>query len=360
MVNVGYLFKYGVTAKLAVVIPTYNRPEMLMRSVLSALNQSYSNITVQIYDNSEGSETEIYLARLLRSDKRVSYFRHKINIGSIQNFQFGLSRVEADYFCLISDDDFFAPNFFAEAIESLHESGADFVCCQTIAMNEFFEVIDGADTVDYERVYQPGEAIDAMVSGGVPYKWSGIVFKSKIKNEIKINPLAGPYADSGFVLHVAARFKCVTKKFIGAVYMVHQDTASTSTAIIQTDWRQWWEEMISDIERDYLVKSEIRDAIRGKIYPNFLSIGMNQFKSAIAASDYSKAMQVLEGLNNFGYVLPSYLLRYILRAINSSKILRSLLEEFLKIRHHNKKMQIKNMSAQYDGLVKYAKEINKV
>lgn len=355
-----HLFNNGVTAKLEVIIPTYNRPEMLMRSVLSVLNQPYRNLIIQIYDNSEGSETEIQLAKLLRSDSRINYFRHKKNIGSIQNFQFGLSRVDADYFCLISDDDFFAPNFFSEAIATLQESGADFVCCQTIAMNEFFEVIDGADRLDYERVYQPGEAIDAMVSGGVPYKWSGIIFKSKIKNEIKINPLAGPYADSGFVLHATARFKCVTKRIIGAVYMVHHDTASTSNAIIKTEWRQWWEEMITDIEKDYLVKNEIRTAIRSKIYPNFLSIGLNQFKSAIAASDYSRAMQVLDGLYDFGYIFRSYLLRYILRVINKSKIIRILLEKILKRRHQSKKKQIKKMSVRYDSLIKYAKEINKL
>jgi glycosyltransferase involved in cell wall biosynthesis len=333
---------------------------MLMRAVLSALNQPYHNVIVQIYDNSEGNETEIYLTRLLQSDKRVKYLRHKKNIGSIQNFEFGLSCVDADYFCLISDDDFFAPNFFAEAIATLNDSNTDFVCCQTIAMNEFFEVINSADTMDNERVYQPGEAIDAMIGGGVPYKWSGIIFRNHIKNEIKINPLAGPYADSGFVLHVAARFKCVTKKIIGAIYIVHQNTASTSTAIIQPNWKQWWEEMISDIEGDQLAKIEIRGTIRNKIYPNFLSIGINQLKSAIVASDYSRGMQVLDGLNNFGYVLPSYLLRYILRAINGVTILKNLLQWCLKIRCQNRKMQIEKMSAQYADLVKYAKEMSKV
>ena len=104
LVNLGQLLNSSVTGKLSVVIPTYNRPEMLMRAVLSALNQSYRNVTVQIYDNSEGNETEIYLTGLLQSDKRVKYLRHKKNIGSIQNFEFGLSCVDADYFCLISDD----------------------------------------------------------------------------------------------------------------------------------------------------------------------------------------------------------------------------------------------------------------
>lgn len=354
------LLNSGLKGKLTIVIPTYNRPKMLMRAVLSALNQPYQNISVQIYDNSDGNEAEIYLSRLLQSETRVSYLRHKKNIGSIKNFEYGLNHIDSDYFCLISDDDFFAPNFFAEAIGTLQDSGADFVCCQTIAMNEFFEVISGADRIDCERVYEPGDAIDAMIGGGVPYKWSGIIFSGRIKNQIKINPLAGPYADSGFVLHVAARFKCVTKKIIGAIYMVHQNTSSTSTGIIQTNWRQWWEEMISDIERDYLVKSEIRSTIRRKIYPNFMLIGINQFKSAVAESDYYKAIQVLDGLNNFGYILPSHLLRCAVCAVNGSKILRSLIEKFLKIRRKKKEMQIKIMTNKYDTLVKYAKKINNI
>jgi glycosyltransferase involved in cell wall biosynthesis len=357
---VEHLLNTSETGKLTVVIPTYNRPEMSKRAILSALNQSYKNITVQVYDNSEGSETEIYLTRLLQSDKRVNYLRHKKNIGSIQNFEFGLCCVETDYFCLISDDDFFAPNFFAEAITTLHDNDADFVCCQTIAMNEYFEVINGADKVDVERVYQPGEAIDAMISGGVPYKWSGIIFRNQIKDQIKINPLAGPYADSGFVLHVAARFKCVTKKIIGAIYMVHQNTASTSTAIIQPYWRQWWEEMISDIEGDHLVKSEIRRSIRGKINPNFFTIGINQLKSAIIASDYAKAMQVLDGFNKFGYVIPSFLLRCILLTIDEVSFLRSLLRKYIKVKCQSKRIETEKMSAYYADLVNYVKEMSRI
>jgi len=346
--------------EITVVIPTYNRPDMVRRAVMSALNQSYQNIIVKIYDNSEGNETEVSLAELIESDSRVEYLRHEKNIGSIQNFEYGLSCVDTDYFCVISDDDLFTPNFFADAITALQESDADFVCCQTIAMNEFFAVIDGADKVDDERVYQPGEAMDLMVRGGVPYKWSGIIFTNQIKDQIKINPLAGPYADSGFVLHVAARFKCVTKKIIGAIYMVHQNTASASTAIIQPYWRQWWEEMIADIENDHFIKKEIRLTIRSKIYPDFLSIGMNQFKSSIVAFDYLKAVQVLDGLNKCGYVLPSILLGCILRAINRVGLLRNLLDRYLIARNQNKKIQIEKMTDRYAVLTKYAKEMSRV
>ena len=113
---------------------------------------------------------------------------------------------------------------------------------------------------------------------------------------------------------------------------MHKNTASASTEIIQPHWRQWWEEMISDIEGDHLVKSEIRRTIRSKIYPNFMSIGLNQLKSAMVASDQNKAMQIIDSLNNFGYVFSSQLLRFIFRIIGRVSFFRYLLDINLKIR----------------------------
>lgn len=343
---------------ITVVIPTYKRPDLIKRAVISAINQSYKNIIINIHDNSEDIETEKILQTILTNDKRVRYFRNKRNLGSIQNFSFGIEQVETDFFCIISDDDFFLPNFFEKAITTLVQTQADFICCQTIAINEKFQVISGADQLDTEGIYNPGEAIDGMIYGGVPCKWSGIIFKKAIKNQIKLNINAGPYADAGFVLHAAARFKCVTKKLLAAVYVTHQFTASATTSTLELCWRNWWEEMILDIECDEYVPLEVRRSIRKKMYPNFKIIAINQLKNAVSKSDPLRASKIISGLEDIGYRFTSKILKIIFLGIMASRLIKPLLEISIRNKNKENNFRINKLTNDYSEIVSIAKQVS--
>src|SRR5437867_8648007 len=55
------------------VIPTFRRPALLRRAVLSALAQSMRRVRVAVYDNASGDGTAAVLAELARADPRVQY-----------------------------------------------------------------------------------------------------------------------------------------------------------------------------------------------------------------------------------------------------------------------------------------------
>lgn len=86
-------------------IPTYNRAEMLRRSIESALHQDYSNIEVIISDNASTDSTENICQELRNKDNRVKYIKQSSNIGASANFADVLKRASGEYFMWLGDDD---------------------------------------------------------------------------------------------------------------------------------------------------------------------------------------------------------------------------------------------------------------
>lgn len=53
-----------MTAQITTVLPTYCRPALLRRAILSALGQKFSDIQVLVLDNASGDETEAVVREL--------------------------------------------------------------------------------------------------------------------------------------------------------------------------------------------------------------------------------------------------------------------------------------------------------
>ena len=103
---------------ITTVIPTYRRPQLLRRAVLSVLNQTYPHVLVCVYDNASGDDTENVVMDMMKKDARIRYYRHPENIGSYPNFNYGIRHVQTPFFSLLSDDDLLAPQFYEETMKA--------------------------------------------------------------------------------------------------------------------------------------------------------------------------------------------------------------------------------------------------
>jgi glycosyltransferase involved in cell wall biosynthesis len=95
-------------------IPTFNRIELLKRSIASVLKQTYSNIEIVVCDNSFDDNTKGLLEFL--TDPRVKYFKNEKNLGMVENWNECLKKASGEYFLLLSDDDL----LYEDTIEKLH------------------------------------------------------------------------------------------------------------------------------------------------------------------------------------------------------------------------------------------------
>lgn len=103
--------------KLSVCIPTYNRPDLVVKAVESVLNQNYSNFELLIHDNSDNCLTENKIKQF--SDNRIKYFHHPVNVGMIGNWNSLLNNANCKYIKFLNDDDQLLPVCLSRVVNAI-------------------------------------------------------------------------------------------------------------------------------------------------------------------------------------------------------------------------------------------------
>ncbi|WP_340104025.1 glycosyltransferase family 2 protein [Rhodohalobacter sp. 8-1] len=86
---------------VSIIIPTYNRPELLRRAIKSALDQTYPNIEVIVVDDHSDNDLE----QLQKEFPTVSFFRNSENRGGCFSRNRGIEKSTGEFINLLDDDD---------------------------------------------------------------------------------------------------------------------------------------------------------------------------------------------------------------------------------------------------------------
>jgi glycosyltransferase involved in cell wall biosynthesis len=92
---------------VSVIIPTYNRPEMLAEAIRSVLNQSYSYYEI-IVVNDGGASVEDLISTL-NGKANILYITHRDNKGLAAARNMGIKNANGKYLAYLDDDDIFYP-----------------------------------------------------------------------------------------------------------------------------------------------------------------------------------------------------------------------------------------------------------
>jgi glycosyltransferase involved in cell wall biosynthesis len=108
--------KANAVSSIDVMVPCYDYGRFLRECVESILSQSGVDIRVLIIDDASPDNTAEIGEQLAQEDARVSFYRHSGNKGHIATFNEGIEWASADYFLLISADDFLFPGALGRAV----------------------------------------------------------------------------------------------------------------------------------------------------------------------------------------------------------------------------------------------------
>ncbi len=165
---------------ISICIPTYNRLIYLKDSINSALNQTYNNYEIIIIDQSEGTETELYVTTL--NSTKIKYYRkeHK-NAPDARNY--AIINSIGEYLLWLDDDDYIQPNLLEMYVEYLNKfTDIDILYCKIIAFSNEMKVLRKFDYKDY--YLKNDELIPFLLLHGQPIPNGGSLFKRKVFNEI--------------------------------------------------------------------------------------------------------------------------------------------------------------------------------
>ncbi len=89
---------------VSVVVPTYNRAELVERAVQSVLSQTYSDLEVIIVDDASTDDTGVRIKALQDIDHRVQYIRHGRNRGAQAARNTGIQAAKGEYLAFLDSD----------------------------------------------------------------------------------------------------------------------------------------------------------------------------------------------------------------------------------------------------------------
>ncbi|MEZ4688835.1 MAG: glycosyltransferase [Ignavibacteria bacterium] len=97
----------SVSPIVSIVIPTFNRSELLKKSIAGVLKQSFNNWEIIVVDSSLSSETKDLIAEYTKHDNRFKYFfKPKTGMNGISDFlNFGIRSSAGIYIARLDDDD---------------------------------------------------------------------------------------------------------------------------------------------------------------------------------------------------------------------------------------------------------------
>jgi len=158
--------RYDPSAKVSIVLPTYNGSKYIRQSIESCLSQSHKELELLIVD--DGSREDIQEIVKDYSDSRIQYLRHPKNLGLAEALNTGFRNSAGAYLTWTSDDNYYAGNAIEEMVRFIQTyPEIDFVYTERYAKDER---IPGQDWT-IERVRVPASLeIDNFIGPCFLYK----------------------------------------------------------------------------------------------------------------------------------------------------------------------------------------------
>ena len=93
------------TPLISIIIPTYNRADLLPEAVRSVIAQTFTDWELIVMDDSSTDNTEVIVDDFAQRDGRIRYFRHPKNVGIARNRNEGLAQAKGKLIAMLDSDD---------------------------------------------------------------------------------------------------------------------------------------------------------------------------------------------------------------------------------------------------------------
>lgn len=162
-------------ALVSVVIPTYKRPENLLRAIESVKAQTYPYIEIIVVDdNGIGTEWQQFTQRMLHElieDKSIFYIVHEVNKNGSAARNTGFAASKGAFVNFLDDDDVFEPTKIEEQMKCLAKHDEMFGACicntHIVGFNRSFTT----------HVTKEGNLVQEVLIGEVCFNTSTVLFR---------------------------------------------------------------------------------------------------------------------------------------------------------------------------------------
>lgn len=203
----------------SIVIPTYNRADLLKATIAIILEQTFHDFEIIISNNASTDNTK----KIVKSfkDPRIKYFENKKNLGAEPNMKKAISYARGNYIFTLGDDDFILyENTLKEVKKILDEKHYGFVRLNLIERKFIGEgirksILQINDNIAIGKNAKPKKILEFILQTAASH-FAGLV----IKNEPN---MADKMIDSVETAWIKIIFESIKKYgafFLGNHYMI--------------------------------------------------------------------------------------------------------------------------------------------
>lgn len=160
--------------KLSIVIPTYNRGDLIGETLKSVQLQEFEDLEIIVVDDGSTDQTEELCLRFAQEDPRIHYIPNdRKNRGPSYCRNMGARRALGDYLIFLDSDDLLLPGALGNRVAKMESaSEMDFL----VFVGEFFQREPG----DLERLWNiplPVDPLLRFLGDDVPWQTSGPIWR---------------------------------------------------------------------------------------------------------------------------------------------------------------------------------------
>ncbi len=122
---------------VSILIPMYNREDLIKETLESALQQTYRNIEIIVVDNCSTDNSFSVVQQYQKKDTRIKLFKNEANLGPVRNWKRCIEYANGDYIKILWSDDKIAPSFIENTLPILEKyPQIGFVYTKTIIFSD--------------------------------------------------------------------------------------------------------------------------------------------------------------------------------------------------------------------------------
>ena len=177
-----YLKFNNIDFKVSVIIPTYNRGNLIINSIKSVLNQTFRNLEVIVVDDGSTDNTEDEVNKI--TDKRIKYIKLSSNRGGSNARNVGIKNATGQFISFQDSDDIFYPNKIEKQIKNIINKNSIFDFCKiNVIYNSTYSYL--IPNARQENSIIKGEIFNELISRGNFISTQSMIIRTKyMKNHL--------------------------------------------------------------------------------------------------------------------------------------------------------------------------------
>lgn len=151
---------------ISIIVPTYNRAELIIETLSSVINQSYQNWECIVVDDGSDDDTTIVVQEIIAKEPRIKFFKREIlPKGANKCRNIGIEKSAGTYIIFLDSDDLLA-NFCLKKRVSLYEtySDLDFLVFNTLIFKS-----KAGDSDTLQNIKTEEDVVDKLLRRDPPW-----------------------------------------------------------------------------------------------------------------------------------------------------------------------------------------------